>query len=112
MVTPDKKLMLCAHMDEVGFIVKRITEAGYLKFAAVGGIDRRVVIGKKVFVGVGKVPGIIGLKAVHLTTPEERGKVPKLEDFYIDIGAKDQKSAEALVSVGDCAVFDLSLIHI
>ena len=100
------KLMLCAHMDEVGLIIKRITDDGYLKFSAIGGIDRRVLIGKRVFVGWNRIPGIIGLKAVHLTTAEERGKVPRLDDYYLDIGAKDKEEAEALVSLGDFAVFD------
>ena len=100
------KLMLCAHMDEVGLLIKRITDDGYLKFSAIGGIDRRVLIGKRVFVGWNHIPGIIGLKAVHLTTAEERGKVPRLEEYYIDIGAKDKEEAETLVSLGDFAVFD------
>ena len=100
------KLMLCAHMDEVGLIIKRITDDGYLKFSAIGGIDRRVLIGKRVFVGWNRVPGIIGLKAVHLTTAEERGKMPRLEEYYLDIGAKNKEEAEALVSLGDFAVFD------
>ena len=100
------KLMLCAHMDEVGLIIKRITDDGYLKFSAIGGIDRRVLIGKRVFVGWNRIPGIIGLKAVHLTTAEERGKVPRLEEYYLDIGAKDKEEAESLVSLGDFAVFD------
>ena len=99
------KLMLCAHMDEVGLIVRTITDEGYLKFACVGGIDRRVLLGKPVAVGPGKVPGVIGLKAIHLTTPEERKKVPRLEDYYIDIGAKDRAEAEGLVGLGDCGVF-------
>ena len=65
------KLMLTAHMDEVGFIINDITDDGYLKFAAVGGLDRRVVIGKKVRIGVKKVPGLVGLKAYHLVTDVE-----------------------------------------
>ena len=99
------KLMLCAHMDEVGLIIRAITEDGYLKFACVGGIDRRVLLGKRVAVGDNKVTGIIGLKAIHLTSPEERKRVPKLEEYYIDIGAKDKESAEKLVNIGDCGVF-------
>jgi len=99
------KLMLCAHMDEVGLIVKGITDEGYLKFGCVGGIDRRVLLGKRVALGEKRRTGIIGLKAIHMTTPEERKKVPKLEDYYIDIGAKDKESAEKMVDVGDCGVF-------
>lgn len=99
------KLMLCAHMDEVGLIIRAITEDGYLKFSCVGGIDRRVLLGKRVAVGDKKVTGIIGLKAIHMTSPEERKRVPKLEEYYIDIGAKDKEEAETLVNIGDCGVF-------
>lgn len=99
------KLMLCAHMDEVGLIVKSVTEEGYLKFGCVGGIDRRILLGKRVVVGDKAVPGVIGLKAVHLTTPEDRKKVPKLTDLYVDIGAKDQKEALSQVELGDIGTF-------
>lgn len=99
------KLMLCAHMDEVGLIIKHITDDGYLKFAPIGGIDRRVLIGKRVYVGWNRVPGIIGLKAVHMTTAEERKKVPKMEEYYIDIGAESKEQAQELVEQGDFAVF-------
>ncbi len=102
-------LMLCAHMDEVGFIVRHITEDGYIKFACLGGIDRRVLIGKPVFLGKDRVPGVIGLKAIHLTTPEERKKVPKLEELFIDIGARSREEAEALTHLGDFAVFSDSI---
>jgi len=99
------KLMLAAHMDEVGLMVKRITDEGYLKFACLGGIDRRVIIGKPVFVGRDRVPGVIGLKAIHLTTAEERKKIPKLDELYIDIGARNREEAEKLTHIGDHAVF-------
>lgn len=99
------KLMLCAHMDEVGLMVRSITEDGYLKFVCVGGMDRRVLLGKQVLVGDRQVPGVIGLKAIHMTTAEERKKVPKLEDYYIDIGASSREEAEALVEVGDPCIF-------
>lgn len=97
--------MLCAHMDEVGLIIKSITEDGYLKFGCVGGIDRRVLLGKQVALGEQKVTGVIGLKAIHMTTAEERKKVPKLEEYYIDIGVKSREEAEKLVGIGDCGVF-------
>ena len=99
-------LLITAHMDEVGFIVKKIDEKGYLKFATVGGIDRRVILGKKVFIGKNRIPGIIGLRAYHLVSAEEEKKVPKTEDMYIDIGAADKAAATALVSLGDRVVFD------
>lgn len=99
------KLMLCAHMDEVGLIVKSVTDEGYLKFGCVGGIDRRILLGKRVTVGEKALPGVVGLKAIHLTTAEERKKVPKLTDLYIDIGAKDREEALAQVELGDICTF-------
>ena len=100
------KLMLCAHMDEVGLMVRKITDEGCLKFDTVGGIDRRVLLGKRVLVGPQKVPGVVGLKAYHLVSREEEKSVPKLDEFYIDIGAADKAEAEALAGLGDVAVFD------
>ena len=99
------KLMLCAHMDEVGLIVKSVTEEGFLKFGCVGGIDRRILLGKQVAVGEKGIPGVIGLKAIHLTTTEERKRVPKLKEYYIDIGAKNREDALSKVELGDYAVF-------
>lgn len=104
-VSAPNALMLAAHTDEVGVMVTHITEQGYLKFDFVGGIDRRVVIGKPVTVGEKKIPGVIGLKAIHMTTKAEREKSPKVDDLYIDIGAKDKAEAEKVVAVGDCGAF-------
>lgn len=101
-----KRLMLAAHMDEVGLIIRGITEQGYLKFSFVGGVDRRVAIGKRVLVGERRIPGVIGLKAYHLVSASEEKSVPKADEFYVDIGAENQQAAEALVSLGDVAVFD------
>ncbi len=105
------RLLLAAHMDEVGLIIRAITDEGYLKFSAVGGIDRRVLIGKPVRVGEQGIPGVIGLKAYHLVSAEEEKSVPKLEEFYIDIGAKNREEAEARVNLGDCAVFDSDVVE-
>lgn len=99
------KLLLAAHMDEVGIIVTRITDEGFLKFDFVGGVDRRVAIGKPVLIGDKQVPGLIGLKAIHLVSREEMKKVPKTDALYIDIGARDKEAAEQLVSLGDYGVF-------
>lgn len=107
----NRRLMLCAHMDEVGLMVHSITDEGYLKFDTVGGIDRRVLIGKPVLVGERRLPGVIGLKAYHLTTAEERRKIPKLREFYIDIGAKDREEAQRHIKLGDVAVFDSDVVE-
>ncbi len=99
-------LMLAAHMDEVGLMIRSVTDEGYLKFHPVGGIDRRVLIGKKVLVGEAGIPGIIGLKAYHLVGKEEEKRVPKLSEYYIDIGGEGADEVKALVRPGDVAVFD------
>ncbi len=104
------KLLLDAHMDEVGLMVREITEDGYLRFDCVGGIDRRVLPSKRVFVGENRIPGIIGMKPIHLTEGEERKKLPPLKEFYIDIGAESRESATALVEPGDVAVFSQETI--
>ena len=100
------KLLLTAHMDEVGLMIRQITDDGYLKFDTVGAIDRRVLLGKPVLVGPKRVPGVVGLKAYHLVSREEEKSVPKLDEFYIDIGARDRAGAEAQVALGDTAAFD------
>ncbi|MDR0381550.1 MAG: M42 family metallopeptidase [Oscillospiraceae bacterium] len=103
---PDgRTLMLCAHMDEVGLLVKRITDEGYLRFGCVGGFDRRVLPGRRVSVGPGKHPGVIGLRAYHLREREDDDKPPKVEDLYIDIGARDRAEAEAMAAPGDVCAF-------
>ena len=101
-----KKIMLCAHMDEVGFIIHTITDNGTLKFSTVGSIDPRVLISKKVRIGKKKHLGILGLKAIHLQEPDERKTVVKTKQLYIDIGAKSKDEALKLVNLGDYAAFD------
>jgi endoglucanase len=106
-----KRVMLCAHMDEVGFIVKDITEDGYLKFNSMGGVDRRVIIGKRLKVGPRKLPGIISIKAYHLVNKDEENAVPKMDDLSIDIGAQSREEAEKLVSIGDICSFESDFVE-
>ena len=98
---PKHCVMLAAHMDEVALLLKSVDDDGFLKFRCVGGIDRRVLPGKPVFVGENRIPGVIGMKPIHLTTDEEREKVPETKDLYIDIGAEKKEEAEKLVRPGD-----------
>ena len=100
------KLLLDAHMDEVGVMVTGYTEQGCLRFAFVGGVDRRVVIGKRVYLGKERILGVFGMKPIHQTTKEERTAVPKVEELYIDIGAKDKAEAQTKVKLGEVGVFD------
>lgn len=101
--TPDKKVMICAHMDEVGFIITDITDDGYLKFAPVGGIDARIVADRKVTVN--DITGVIGLKPVHLLSNDEKDKSVSFKNLFIDIGAKNKEDAQNYVSLGDFAYF-------
>ena len=106
-----RRVMLAAHMDEVGFMICDITEEGYLKFATVGGMDPRVLCGRHVIVGDKKrLHGVIASKAIHLQTPEERTKTTPVKNMYIDIGAKSRDEAKKQVSVGDYAVFDSDFV--
>lgn len=100
------KLLLDAHMDEVGIMISGYTKNGCLRFAFVGGVDRRVVLGKRIYIGKERIPGIFGMKPIHLTTKKELKSIPKQEDLYIDIGAKDEADARSLVKLGDVGVFD------
>lgn len=102
--TPAKKVMLCAHMDEVGFIITDITDDGCLKFAPVGGIDSKVVADR--VVRINDVKGVIGLKPIHLLGEDEKSKSPKYKELCIDIGAKNKEDAQKYVHLGDYAYFE------
>ena len=101
-----KRVMLCAHMDEVGFIIRYATEEGLLRFTSVGGIDPRVLVSKRVLVGKDAVPGVIGCKAVHLMTDDEYEQPPTFETLSIDIGVSSKEEAERLCPKGCYATFD------
>lgn len=103
-----KKLMVSAHMDEVGLITTYITDDGYIKFSTIGGIDEKILPGKKVFIGKEKIPGVIGVKPIHLLESSERLKTIKIDDLYIDIGAKNKEEALKYVAQGDYICFDSS----
>ncbi len=102
----EPRVMLAAHMDEVGFMVTRIEKNGFVRISTLGGIDRRVIPGKRVLVGKEKIPGVIGFKAPHLVPREARGTVPKIEEFYVDVGASEDKELQGTVNIGDPVVFD------
>jgi len=109
--TPEKKLVLCAHMDEVGVIATSITDEGYLRFSMAGSVDSRVVVGKMVKFGRNRVSGVIGCKAIHLVKAKDREKALEVDDLYIDIGANNREEAEKLVSPGDTGAFDAEIIE-
>ncbi len=100
-----KKVMADAHMDEVGFVVTYITEGGMLKFTTVGGIMTGVLLARRVRFANGTV-GVISSKPVHMLSSDEKDKMPDDDALYIDIGASSFIEASAVISLGDCAVFD------
>ena len=101
-----KKLMICAHMDEVGFIVTYINSDGTLCFDEVGGVNTTVALGRQVRVGKGLIPRVTGSTAVHNLSKEQREKAPEYSGMYIDIGARDREEALQYVQPGDCVYFD------
>ena len=103
--TPKNKLLISAHMDEVGFIVTEITSDGLIKFDEVGGIDRRVVLGDRVVIGKNKVNGVIMVKPIHLSKGDEQSAIPSYSDMHIDIGADSKDEAEKYVNYGDSICF-------
>ncbi|MBQ2757052.1 MAG: M42 family metallopeptidase [Clostridia bacterium] len=102
------RVLLAAHMDEVGFMITEIEKKGFLRFDTVGGIDPRVMVGRAVVVGdeQKRQNGVIAAKGIHFQSADERAKMPEVKDMYIDIGVADKESAEALVSLGDFGTFD------
>lgn len=100
----DKKIMLAAHMDEIGLMITNILDGGFLKFTSVGGINAASLVAQEILVhGKEDIFGVIGIKPPHLTSSEERKKQVKLSDLYIDTGYTKEKLSE-IVTIGDIAV--------
>lgn len=98
------KVMLAAHMDEVGFMITNDAGDGLFRFDTVGGLDERQLVGKPVWVGADQVPGVIGAKPVHLTTSGERNRKIAIDSMRIDVGPRNGSK----VKVGDRATFATS----
>lgn len=103
--TPKNKVLLSAHMDEVGLIVKYINDDGSLKVESVGGVDPGVVFGRQVTVGKNNTDGVIGGVAVHNLSGDERDKAVSFDKLTVDIGAQNRDEAEKAVSLGDSVYF-------
>lgn len=95
------RVMLAAHMDEIGFMITQDNDKGIFRFDTVGGIDARQLPGKPVWVGADRIPGVIGAKPIHLTKPSEREQTISIDTLRIDVGPENAKK----VKVGDRAVF-------
>jgi putative aminopeptidase FrvX len=103
---PRLKLMVDAHIDEVGLMITRIEKSGLLGFRAVGGIDERLLLAKGVVIGQDRIRGVILAPPIHLTKEEQRKQVIKIDQLVIDIGATSQDEAKGMVKVGDYVAFD------
>jgi len=98
------KILLMAHMDEIGLMVKNITEKGFIRFAPVGGWDQKVLPAQKIriYANNSVITGVIGSKPIHLQEKEELEKIIKLKELYIDVGAKNKKDVEKIgIKIGD-----------
>jgi len=98
------RVMLAAHMDEIGFIVRYITKEGYLKFTPLGGWMDQLLLGQRIIIKTrqGNVLGVIGCKPPHITPPEERKKLIERREMFIDVGASSQEEVEDLgIRIGD-----------
>ncbi len=99
--------MLAGHADEIGFIVRYISDDGCIYFGQIGGHDAIVAVGQRVNIHTesGPILGVLGRKAIHLLDSAERDKVPKTDELWIDIGVATRKEAEELVQIGDCITY-------
>lgn len=110
------KVMIAAHMDEIGLFVSHIEDDGFLRVIPIGGIPERALLYQRVVLRTrdGKLlRGVVGLKPPHVAKPEELQKVPELRELFVDIGASSREEAEKLgVRVGDVLVFDREVVEL
>lgn len=106
-----KKVMITAHMDEIGFIVTHIDDNGFVRFHTLGGFDPKTLTAQRVIIhGKKDLIGVMGSKPIHVMSPEERNKVPKTTDFFIDLGMS-KKEVEEYIEVGDPITRERELIE-
>lgn len=106
-VNRSPRVMFAGHIDEIGFLVRYISEEGFLYFGSIGGHDPVIPVGQRVTVYTqkGEVSGVIGRKPIHLMEDDDRRKSPQIHDLWIDIGAANKAAAQELVRVGDPIVY-------
>ncbi len=104
------RIMLAGHCDQIALMVQHIDDSGFLYVQPMGGWDMQILLGHKLMVWTkeGGIPGVVSRKAPHLLSGDERNKVPQFQDIWVDIGVKDRKEAESLVTSGDPITVDLS----
>ncbi len=107
----NKKVMVAAHMDEIGFMIKHIDDNGFIRFTTLGGFDPKTLTAQRVIIhGKEDVIGVMGSKPIHVMSPEERNKPAKIDDFFIDTG-RSKEDLEKIVAIGDPITRERSLIE-
>ena len=109
------RVMLAGHIDEIGLMITHVDDEGFLYVDGIGGWDPQVLVGQRIrfLTRGGHVVGVIGKKPVHLMKPEEKEKAAKLQDLWVDVGAKDLAAAlERGIRVGDPGVVDCTLVEL
>ncbi len=107
----DKKVMVAAHMDEIGFMVTHIDDQGFIRFTTLGGFDPKTLTAQRVIVhGTEDVLGVMGSKPIHLMSPDEREKPPKLSDFFIDTGLPADE-VKRKIQIGNTVTRERSLVE-
>ena len=109
--TASRRIMLAGHCDQIGMIVSHIDESGFLYAQTIGGWDPQQLIGQRmtIWTATGAVPAVIARKPIHLLKDEERKQVVKLEDLWLDIGARSELEARELVEIGDAVTLQLGM---
>src|SRR5262249_28100555 len=97
------RVMLAGHCDQIGLITQYIDDQGFLYVQPIGGWDMQILLGQNLTVWTkqGPLNGVVARRATHLLTPEERLKVPQFPEIWVDVGVKDRKEAEAIITIGD-----------
>ncbi len=109
---PRRKIMLCAHMDEIGMMVRQV-EGGFVHVADIGGTDSRIVVGKPVLVHTrtGALQGVVAVRASHMLSDDERGRYPNVNEIFVDLGLPAEEVA-ARVQIGDIITMDAPLLDL
>jgi putative aminopeptidase FrvX len=107
------RVMLAGHIDEIGVMVTHIDDDGYVSFDTIGGWDHQVFVGQRVrLLGrAGPVDGVVGKKAIHIMDKDDREKVSKVEDLWIDVGAASRDEAQRRLRIGDPGVLAAGVIE-
>lgn len=109
------KIMLAAHMDQIGLMINKIDKNGFLRFTPVGGFDQRTLLAQRVIVHTTTkdIFGVVGAKPPHIVSPEERKKIVEMKDLFIDVGAKDEEEVNNMgINIGDVVTFDRTLVKL